>query len=109
MENLTMIQLRDFAIVAIAIMGFIVLVGNVVKVIKEWRKPGMSEAEWRRDVDQKLDKDNKRIASLEDGNKVICKALIAMLSHEINGNSTEKLKQAMSELQDYLIERSKES
>lgn len=105
MENLTMIQLRDFAIVAIAIMGFIVLVGNVVKVIKEWRKPGMSEAEWRRDVDQKLDKDNKRIASLEDGNKVICKALIAMLSHEINGNSTEKLKQAMSDLQDYLIER----
>ena len=105
MENLTMIQLRDFAIVAIAIMGFIVLVGNVVKVIKEWRKPGMSEAEWRRDVDQKLDNDNKRIASLEDGNKVICKALIAMLSHEINGNSTEKLKKAMSDLQDYLIER----
>lgn len=105
MENLTMIQLRDFAIVVIAIMGFIVLVGNVVKVIKEWRKPGMSEAEWRRDVDQKLDNDNKRIASLEDGNKVICKALIAMLSHEINGNSTEKLKKAMSDLQDYLIER----
>ena len=105
MENLTMIQLRDFAIVAIAIMGFIVLVGNVVKVIKEWRKPGMSEAEWRRDVDQKLDTDNKRIASLEEGNKVICKALIAMLSHEINGNSTEKLKKAMSDLQDYLIER----
>lgn len=105
MENLTMIQLRDFAIVAIAIMGFIVLVGNVVKVIKEWRKPGMSEAEWRRDVDQKLDNDNKRIASLEDGNKVVCKALIAMLSHEINGNSTEKLKKAMSDLQDYLIER----
>lgn len=105
MENLTMIQLRDFAIVAIAIMGFIVLVGNVVKVIKEWRKPGMSEAEWRRVVDQKLDNDNKRIAALEDGNKVICKALIAMLSHEINGNSTEKLKKAMSDLQDYLIER----
>ena len=105
MENLTMIQLRDFAIVAIALMGFIVLVGNVVKVIKEWRKPGMSEAEWRRDVDQKLDNDNKRIASLEDGNKVICKALIAMLSHEINGNSTEKLKKDMSDLQDYLIER----
>lgn len=105
MENITMIQLRDFAIVAIAIMGFIVLVGNVVKVIKEWRKPGMSEAEWRRDVDQKLDSDNKRIASLENGNKVICKALIAMLSHEINGNSTEKLKKAMSDLQDYLIER----
>ena len=103
--NTTMIQVRDFAIVAIAIMGFVVLLGNVIKTIREWRKPGMSEAEWRREVDAKLDKDNKRIESLEEGNKVICKALIAMLSHEINGNSKEKLQDALSGLQNYLIER----
>lgn len=105
MESLTFVQIRDFAIVLIAIMGFIVLIGNVVKTIKEWRKPGMSEAEWRREVDGKLDNDNKRIASLEEGNKVVCKALIAMLSHEINGNSKEKLQEALSGLQNYLIER----
>ena len=105
MDELTVLQVRDFAIVAIAIMGFIVLVGNVVKTIKEWRKPGMSEAEWRRDVDDKLDKDNKRIASLEQGNKAICRALMALLSHEINGNSTDKLEKALGELSDYLIER----
>ena len=105
MENLTVIQIRDFAIVAIAIMGFVVLLGNVVKTIKAWREPGMSEAEWRKEVDTKLGNDNKRIASLEDGNKAICKALIALLSHEINGNSTDKLQTALSELQNYLIER----
>ena len=103
--NQTIIQVRDFAIVAIAIMGFLVLLGNVIKTIKEWRKPGMSEAQWRSEVDAKLDNDNKRIASLEAGNKVVCKALIAMLSHEINGNSTDKLREAMSDLQNYLIER----
>ena len=65
----------------------------------------MSEAEWRKEVDTKLGNDNKRIASLEDGNKAICKALIALLSHEINGNSTDKLQTALSELQNYLIER----
>ena len=54
MEDLTMLQLRDFAIVAIAIMGFIVLLGNVIKVIKDWRKPGMSEAKWREDVNRQL-------------------------------------------------------
>ena len=100
-----MLQLRDFAIVAIAIMGFIVLLGNVIKVFKEWRKPGMSEKELREEVDRKLDSDNKRIESLEEGNKVICRALIAMLSHEINGNSKEKLQMAMTDLQNYLIER----
>ena len=105
MENLTVIQIRDFAIVAIAIMGFIVLLGNVIKVFKEWRKPGMNEQEWRRGVDEKLDSDNTRIASLEEGNKVVCRALIAMLSHEINGNSKDKLQTALADLQNYLIER----
>lgn len=105
MEGLTMVQVRDFCIVAIAVMGLIVLLGNVIKTIKEWRKPGMSEVEWRREVDRKLDSDNKRIESLEEGNKVVCKALIAMLSHEINGNSKDKLQDAMSDLQNYLIER----
>lgn len=105
MENLTFAEIKDFAIVAIAIMGFVILLGNVVKTIKEWRKPGMSEQEWQREVDRKLDNDNKRIESLEEGNKVICKALIALLSHEINGNSNDKLQKALESLNEYLIER----
>ena len=105
MESLTLPQIKDFVVVAVAILAFIVLLGNVVKTIKDWRKPGMSEAEWRRDVDSKLDTDNKRIKSLEDGNRVVCKALMALLSHEINGNSNDKLQKALSDLNDYLIER----
>ncbi len=105
MGELTLPQIKDFIIVLVALLAFVVLVGNVVKTVKEWRKPGMSETEWRRDVNDKLDKDNKRIASLEDGNKVICKALMALLSHEINGNSNDKLQKALSDLNDYLIDR----
>ena len=105
MENLTLSQIKDFVIVAVAILAFIVLLGNVVKTLKEWRKPGMSEAEWRREVDDKLGSDNRRIKSLEEGNKVVCKALMALLSHEINGNSNDKLQKALSDLNTYLIER----
>lgn len=105
MEALTLVQIRDFVIVAVAILAFLVLLGNAIKTIKEWRKPGMSEAEWRREVDEKLGSDNKRIKSLEEGNKAICKALIALLSHEINGNSSDKLQNALAELNNYLIER----
>lgn len=105
MESLTIVQIRDFVIVAVAILAFVVLLGNVWKTVKEWKQPGMSEAEWRREVDDKLGKDNKRIASLEEGNKVICRALIALLSHEINGNSNDKLQKALADLNEYLIER----
>ena len=105
METLTLAQIKDFAIVFLAIMAFIVLLGNVIKTVKGWLLPGMSEKEWRADVDRKLGSDNERIKSLEEGNKVICKALIALLSHEINGNSNDKLQKALADLNEYLIER----
>lgn len=105
MENLTVIQIRDFSIVAIAIMGFVVLLGNVIKTIKEWRKPGVSEAEWRREIDSTVKSNSERIESLESGNKVICKALMAMMSHEINGNSIDKLQKAYDQMNEYLIDR----
>jgi len=104
-ENLTMVQLKDFAIVAIAVMGFVVLLGNVVKVVKEWGKPKMSETEWKRDVDASIKDHSKRIESLEDGNRIVCKALMAMMSHEINGNSIDKLQKAYDALNDYLIDK----
>jgi hypothetical protein len=53
----------------------------------------------------KLDRDKNRIDSLEAGNKVICRGILALLSHEINGNSADKLKDAKDELTNYLIER----
>lgn len=105
MGELTLPQIKDFVIVLVALLAFVVLVGNVVKTIKEWRKPGMTEAEWRTEVDRKLGNDNERIKSLEAGNKAQCRALIALLSHEINGNSKDKLQNALTELQEYLIER----
>lgn len=105
MESLTLAQIKDFAIVFLAIMAFIVLLGNVIKTVKGWIQPGMSEREWRQEVDRKLGSDNERIKTLEEGNKVICKALMAMLSHEINGNSNDKLQKALEALNNYLIER----
>lgn len=105
LEKLTLAEIKDFVIVLVAILAFIVLMGNVVKTLRDWRQPKMSELEWRQDVDRKLGSDNERIKSLEDGNKVICKALIALLSHEINGNSNDKLQKALEGLNEYLIER----
>ena len=62
-------------------------------------------SEWRQSVADKLDRDKNRIDSLEAGNKVICRGILALLSHEINGNSADKLKDAKDELTNYLIER----
>lgn len=105
MENLTLIQIKDFAIVFLAILAFIVLLGNVIKTVKGWFQPGMSEREWRKEVDKKLDSDNKRIEDLSGGIRELCKSNLAILNHLINGNSKDKLTEARDNMNEYLVNR----
>lgn len=105
MENVTLAQLKDFAIVLVALLGFIVLLGNFIKTVKTWKQPHEDLEKWRSDVDTKLTNDNKRLDVLEEGNRVICRGILAMLSHEINGNSNDKLVASQKEITDYLIEK----
>jgi hypothetical protein len=105
MENLSLAQFKDTAIVLIAIMGFLVLLGNVIKTVANWKKPHDDLQKWRADVDVKLTNDNKRLDVLEEGNRVICRGILAMLSHDINGNSNDKLIASQKEITDYLIEK----
>jgi hypothetical protein len=105
MENLSMAQLKDTAIVLLAVMAFVVLLGNVIKTIAGWKKPHDDLQTWRKDVDTKLTNDNNRLTELEDGNKVVCRGILALLSHAINGNSTDKLQASQTEITNYLIDR----
>lgn len=57
------------------------------------------------DHEEKLKKDYARLNELEDGNRIMMRAMMAMLSHEINGNSIDKLRESFEEIQKYLIER----
>lgn len=105
MGDLTLTQIRDFVIVLLAVLAFIVLLGNFIKTIKGWKQPHDDLQAWRRDVDTKLNKDNQRLNDLEEGNRVICRGILAMLSHEINGNSNDKLLASQTEITNYLINR----
>lgn len=105
MENLSLTQIKDFAIVLLAIAGTIVLLGNVIKTIKGWKQPHDDFQNWRLSVDTRMNNDDDRLKSMEDGNKVICRGILALLSHEINGNSIDKLTASQTEITDYLIER----
>lgn len=105
MENLTLEQIRDAVIVLVAVLAFVVLVGNFIKTVKTWRQPHDDLEAWRQDVNGKLEKDNGRLNDLEEGNRVICRGILALLSHEISGNSDDKLRASQTEITNYLIER----
>lgn len=105
MDSVSAEQFRDFMIVLMAFAAVIVLIGNVVKTLKDWHKPKDEFISWRQEVDRKLGNDDKRLKSIEDGNKVISRGILALLSHEINGNSDDKLRASQQEITNYLIDR----
>lgn len=105
MDKLTPDALMTFLWVSAALVAFALAVWGLVDKIRAARKPATDLAEWRAAVDHKLDRDKKRIDSLEDGQKAVCRGLLALLNHEITGNSIDKLKDAQAELTNYLINR----
>lgn len=85
-------------------------VGWVIKGINAAKRP-REEIEKRLEACEKTIEDHnrfflndkRRLESIEDGNRVTQKAILALLSHGIDGNDVEAMRSARDELQDYLI------
>jgi len=92
-----------------------------VEVFKKWRNgspEGKMEAKVT-DIDKRLvtveqlvirhnelfGKDKARFETLEEGNRITQEALLALLSHAIDGNDKEACHKAKDDLNKYLIHR----
>ena len=77
----------------------------VIAVVKWWKKPDEDRDKMIKEHEKKLDNDHKRLAELEESNKIMMQSMLALMSHAIDGNHIEDLKQARDDLQKYLIRR----
>jgi hypothetical protein len=57
------------------------------------------------DIKGFLANDKKRLDSLEEGNRVTQRALIALLGHGLDGNNQKEMASAKADLESYLINR----
>ena len=117
MENLTPTETVWVVIGAfLAFCGAVATVGNAVeKLIKMWKASKVpnekqdsrlsSLEKWKDEVDIKLAHDHERFESLDNGNRVTQRALLALLDHGIDGNNIEQMQHAKEELQNHLINR----
>lgn len=105
MDKITPDMIMVFFIVAAALIGFVLACWSLLDKIKAARKPSEDLTQWRQETDAKLKHDKERLDALEEGNKVICRGILALLSHEVNGNSIDKLTASRDEITNYLIER----
>lgn len=60
---------------------------------------------WREEVDRKLGNDKETLASIQEGNHAMYKALLALLDHGIDGNNIKQMQDAKSELYNHLTNK----
>lgn len=108
-QTLTFEQVIGAAAIILLMIGIYNTVMSALKTHREEKRrreqPVNNLEEKVNDHDERLDRDHKRLNDLEESNRIIMRALMAMLSHEINGNSDEKLKASFDEIQQFLIEK----
>lgn len=99
-----------------AVCSFIITISAAFKIImdaiKKFKEPEMNQDKKIEQLEETLElheeylaKDKARIESIEAGNKVTQQAILALLSHAINGDSKDQLEKARNNLNDYLINR----
>ena len=92
-----------------AIVSVSAAIAVIVKVIQRAKAPEKTQNERIEKLEKEMEKykqffenDNRRLKKLEDGNIVTQQALLALLSHALNGNDIDSLKKAKEHLENYL-------
>ena len=58
-----------------------------------------------KDIEERLNVGNRHFAQVDEGERVTQKALLALMSHALNGNDMDKLKDAKDALEAYLLDK----
>lgn len=90
----------------LGVAGGIITIAEAFKIIKNLGSPAKNLKQKVEKHDALLDNNNKRLLSIEQTNRMMCKSMIALLDHEVTGNGIEKLKKLKTEMQDFLIDKS---
>ena len=91
--------------VAAALIAFTLGVWGLIDKIKNAHKPAENAAEWRRSVEERLKADKARLDSLDNGQKAVCRGVLALLNHDLHNGNNEEMERAQKTITEYLIER----
>lgn len=107
-------SIEVFYKVLLEILGFLSLLGGVITLILKFTKNTLSKKNEERieEHEKKINELEVKINDIEKQSKehgqyinVLCTAMLALISHEINGNSMDKLQRAKDELEQFLINK----
>lgn len=95
-----------------AIVSISAAITVIIRIIQKAKEPEKNQDDRIASLELKVakfekyfDNDNKRLVELEKGNIVTQQALLALLSHALNGNDLDSLKDAKTKLEKYLLNK----
>ena len=100
----------------LAVFGGIACIGGgmayIVKLFQWVKKPNDKQDQLLREHTyllkkhaELLDKDSRRLTELEEQDRLVMQALFALLSHGIDGNDVDAMKNVKAQIQKYLISK----
>lgn len=114
-------HLTDIITILLTLAGGITAIGGAVAVLHRWWNFGATSKNTKKilliekrieDIEGKMEisehmiqKSQQEQKETSEFIKIICNSMLALLHHNITGNSVDKLKEAETELQNYLINK----
>ena len=91
--------------VILAFFGAITIIGNGIKVIKEWYDPMAKLTERCEKLEERADETDLKYEKLENVLNAQSRLLVEITNHLITGNDVDKLKEKRDELTNAIIEK----
>ena len=126
-NGITMELFWTYLFVFVALCGIVTILLNTLEKILAWRKRKaqpltdmktdimtmLANDKHRLDAQdaivsehtRRLDKLERRADTVEQGQKVQCKALMALLDHELHNGNADQMSEASREINDYLLDK----
>lgn len=107
-------QINDIVTAILAVAGIVTAIGGAWTYIKKWNAESkgaknseviQAHTEQLKSIDERLKKLEKANISQDKYVNAMCETMLALLDHNITGNSIDKLQKARQEMQDFLIHR----
>lgn len=87
-------------------------IGWIIKAVNAVKAPGKKQDERMAAIEKRIESlekysesDKARLDDIEEGNHVTQRAILALLSHGIDGNDLDSMRKAKDELTNYLTKR----
>lgn len=111
--NPQVLESMQTAITIMTVLNLAWTIGNIISVIvTKMKSPNVRQderitsLETRTDqIEKHLDNDNKRLQEIEKGNRITQQSILALMRHAIDGNNIDQLREAESNMQEYLIQK----